>query len=645
MRVGLLKSTSSAGRPKEGQSNIRGKVISGPIPIPDPVEDDEFPMRQPSTGLATPLGNEGANKVVPQERSSTLETRSTTSGTLEVPQEERVASSLRAGTRQASDTSGSPTQKRTNSTLRYSTISSATDQSHILPRRKKSTLRSTLGRLFGRKKAAPRSLATHQEDPASSAQHRSDPSNLGRVLTRESEPKRSASLPITEFDRALRSHSIGLDDILAIESARNSLNGEPMRSRRRAATTSSKLYIRKSRELNELIGLSPRPASTHGRTVQDGLDGDDPENIGRAITSDVLMQHRRSRSLSQLRNVAEGSKPRSRNDEIRYWRESYGPGLQSPSASSAAVENDDVIDGTGHPTLDLPELPQAEEPKTPPQPFDFGLLFGTKITQAASLEERVATLEVRNEKLERLVTQLFELVPGVNKYEGIPRQRGVSRPSAPSMAYTSSPMAPSAYPTASLGESPSRYSSSRHSNDSFGEGVTFIGSIPPAPGPLNRPMSTATVRGAASLPTLSRETLSDDRYSTLLTLLESERAARQYLEAQLTRLSKKFDILSQTPQKAHPFVQQTHRITYSVFEHDDDDDEANEAGRDDQSVSEAFETPREERPKHGFGAFGEELTDEDEDGSRKRAARTLSLSQLTMRTPRKSPTTESGVEL
>jgi hypothetical protein len=50
---------------------------------------------------------------------------------------------------------------------------------------------------------------------------------------------------------------------------------------------------------------------------------------------------------------------------------------------------------------------------------------------------------------------------------------------------------------------------------------------------------------------------------------------------------------------------------------------------DDETPSEDFATPREET-SHGFGAFGEELRDDDSGGKRRKAARTLSLSQLTL---------------
>ncbi|KAK8049773.1 hypothetical protein PG994_011503 [Apiospora phragmitis] len=606
MKGGLLKSPSSAGRPKTAQSNIRGK-ISGPIPIPNPADDDEFPMREVGTGQATPLASEGPNRLAPsqaQERVSVIDSQSTT-GPSRVSPEERTPSRNQLGTSQASENSGSPAQQRTigSSTLRYSSVSNNTDTERDAPQRKKSTLRSTLSKLFGRKKkngGKVGSLEAHHEDPSESALQRSEPSSLSRgARTKEGEPKRSASLPITEFDRALRSHSVGPEDIIAIESARNSLQqrlwGPPR--------------------------LSPRPASAQGRGNLE-LTDDDPSNIGRAITSDILTLHRRSRSLSQLQD--DGSQlPRRRSDEIRYWRESYNPVLVSPTSSNA---NEEAGGLSGTP----PESPSRPDPKTPPQPFNFGPVVGMKITQAVSIEERIANLETTNQKLEKLVYQLFQLLPGVNEY---PKTH--ERP--PRSAYT----------TSSAAANQARENVSRDSNDSFGDENTFIGSIPASSGLANRPVSTATVRGATSLPIFPRELsghFTPDHYTTLLAMIETERSARQALEAQVNKLSMQLQLLSRASQKDAP----VNGPTCSMFEHDDEEEEAQLASVDDElSGSEAFKTPNEEYPQHGYGAFGEELTNEEADGRRKRAARTLSLSQLTLKKPskgsKKQP--EAGVNL
>ncbi len=181
------------------------------------------------------------------------------------------------------------------STLRYSTVSETptgqTNQSKDRgpPSRKKSTLRSTFSKLFGRKKKKTTSdvsdmnrASAHISELERASQHRSvghpsgpdyvipgqaltsarqDPTALNRV--KDGEPKRSTSLPITEFDRPLRSHSIGPDDMLALESARNSLQA----SRRRAHTV-SRSYLAPRRDAEWGSGLSPRPANNHGRGAQ-----------------------------------------------------------------------------------------------------------------------------------------------------------------------------------------------------------------------------------------------------------------------------------------------------------------------------------------------------------------------------------------
>lgn len=236
---------------------------------------------------------------------------------------------------------------------------------------------------------------------------------------------RVTSMPISEFDRALRSHSIGPDDINAIESARNSvdvLGSSPLRKRAATLTHSRILTsgIPRSRG-EEWAGLSPRPASTHARGGR--CPEDDPDAIGRAITSDSsgdVGHKRRSRSLSQLNEVAlEQGDGRRRSDEIRYWRQSYdiGAGPQSP-LSSAPNEDELEHPDVARPSMSIADSSADRVPKTPPQPFNFGSLAsmnemaGMKITQAATLDERFGYLEAKMNKLERVVNQLCHSVPG-----------------------------------------------------------------------------------------------------------------------------------------------------------------------------------------------------------------------------------------
>ncbi|KAK4246848.1 hypothetical protein C7999DRAFT_15065 [Corynascus novoguineensis] len=731
------KSGSTAGRAKHRNKSIRG-TISAPIPIPTtPIDDefpirspgsikasltadDEFPMRSPGAGIAAPLSttdDPGPAPDEPVEQAEAQEDKdgqhqqfrerepSLDSGTEREHDEEKTQTFAPTGppasTSPLNDPppkASPPTRRATNpalSSVRYSMISDApskhTAHSKDSPMRKKSTLRSALGRLFGRGKK--KSANGNQDDGSGSGreskhlgsvQHRSDPTALGRANQRS--PKRSASLPMSELDRPLRSHSVGPDDIMAIESARNSLHADQAGSlaaiRRRAATTNGHTLLRPhlfNREWG--AGLSPRPASAQGRGSRAGgrADGEDPNEIGRAITSDSGGGHRRrSRSLSGLQDLVGIQRGgRRRSDEIRYWRESYDPGFMSPLSSNAQ----DDVDDTGAVDISAPESPAVERPpRTPPQPFNFGLLskemIGMKITHAADIDTRLGHVESRTLQLERVVDRLCQAVPGVKRSvdaKDLPLPGGGSRPSL---------------------------DTETHSQASVVDYPAYTSSLRPPPALKNktqttsRPTSSSTVRGAASLPALNRAAANDasgapqdEVIAKLRADLETERAARQALEAQVKKLSERLNTLSTTmfamvrgPSESRsqerlvshsvgsssPLVL-TPRATavpappplpqgpLSVFESDDEDEDRAEAkvrssrklgklglARGGGSTEDVFQTPREQlSPMVRYGAFGEELRpdeagDGDGDGGdeddqkRKKAARTLSLSQLTM---------------
>ncbi|KAI1457404.1 hypothetical protein F4805DRAFT_177706 [Annulohypoxylon moriforme] len=633
--MGLFRPSTNLGRPKTAQpdpSSLRGR-ISGPMPM-----DDEFPIRQPGHGIAHEGRPEPTESRAMDQPASRAENTPS-----EVVRPDNIDSVTPSGPSQASNSSASPRQQRTArpTTLRYSTVSDGTDVDR--PQRKKSTLKSTLGRLFKRKKKSTSGTSISEGRFTGSGEEDASASNR---VQKEAESKRSVSLPVTDYDRALRSHSIGPDDMMAITSARSSLQVDPTLLRRRAAS-SNRILSGRIRDFDgEIIGLSPRPASTHGRGGNLSRQ-DDPEDIGRAITSDSRTHRRRSRSLSQLHDVT-GShiQVRKRSDEIRYWRESFNHPILSPNAST--VNNDDpaIADTEPETQPETPaEPPEPIPPKTPPQPFNFGPMVGMKITQAASLEDRIASLEVHNQKLEKLVSQLFQVVPGVNNYVPDTPEQALPRGSVAQSATYPAPSRAAVARTAEYQassqdvEHTSRYSVSQQSNESFGDGNTFVGSVPPATRPPARPTSNSTIRGATSLPALLGENagaLAADQYTTLKALVDTERDARQALEARVTRLSHRLNLICRTSPKLD--TESATYSTVSAFEHDDD--EPLSAGAD--TESEAFKTPREEG--HGFGAFGEELRDEEVDGSRKKAARTLSLSQLTLKRPVRSQQ-ESGVDL
>jgi len=207
MKVHLWKSGSAAGRQKTGQS-IRGK-ISGPIPIPNPI-DDEFPMRNPGTGIATPLpadGNEPQFPVLPAQQVEASSSSAAVPATQSIPavpdarpevahntkSTNSTHSRTRSGTGSASASGPSPTsglpgttgtntspRRRTNpsSTLRYSTVSGSSHRTgntsnKDVPQRKKSTIRGALSKLFGRKKKSDGGHDSIEEGTIGSSQHRS----------------------------------------------------------------------------------------------------------------------------------------------------------------------------------------------------------------------------------------------------------------------------------------------------------------------------------------------------------------------------------------------------------------------------------------------------------------------------------------
>ncbi|KAI0970392.1 hypothetical protein F4678DRAFT_138006 [Xylaria arbuscula] len=645
----LFKSASNAGRTRPGRppprSNIRGK-ISGPIPIPD----DEFPIRDPRSSTDQEALSEQLDPVTQRDSGAA----SNSSPLLNPVREEKTSSLARSGQSQASTTSN-PTRRRTNrsSALRYSNLSDATDTAS--PSRKKSSFRIAIGKLFGKRNRKRRSRSASDSEAQIIPihdHHHSDPVVRSRGSNSpESEPKRSASLPITEFNKALRSHSIGPDDYMAIHSARNSLQSDSVFLRRRAATTSGGPFSSGLRDEGiDVLGLTPRPASAQGSSV---INEQDPELIGRAVSVDVYPSRRRSRSLSQLQDVSEEhGLVRKRSEEIRYWRASQSAGrnlsLDLSVSQREEPEMTDLTETTEPTTTDTNEEPQPVH--TPLQPFNFGPISIMKITQAASLEDRVATLETQNQKLERLVSQLFHLVPGIDSYSDARQHPFSAAQAAPRTTYagtSSAAVETSVQQNSSVDAGPlSSGSISEQSNMSFEDEKTFIGSLHPSTREAHRPMSNVTIRGAASLPSLPRDAPSaftPDYYNTLQTLLDAERAARQALELRVAKLSQ---IVESTSRAIHQRgTNQPAPMNVSVFDLDDDDDD--DVGPPSASIddSEAFITPQEEQPVHDYGLFGEDGQDEFDDSSRKRAARAISLGQLTLGKPKHLQQPGAGVDL
>jgi hypothetical protein len=152
-------------------SSIRGK-ISAPIPIA--TGDDEFPIRAPGTGIATPLGHEGLERQpraapTPFQLEMAKQEESDISAPIEEPA--RAASSAPPSTVPSLETPAP--QARQISPMRGSGVSNPSGLAIEKPQRKKSTLRSVLSRLFGKKRKSDSSANGIRETSPRAGQHRS----------------------------------------------------------------------------------------------------------------------------------------------------------------------------------------------------------------------------------------------------------------------------------------------------------------------------------------------------------------------------------------------------------------------------------------------------------------------------------------
>ncbi|KAL7798101.1 hypothetical protein V8C37DRAFT_407787 [Trichoderma ceciliae] len=528
----------------------------------------------------------------------------------------------------------------------------------LTPERSKSVLRTAFSRIFGRKKAVrPKTaLASAALEDDSQDVHFSD---LARnpLPVQSPPPKMTESLPISEYDRALRSHSVGPEDVLAIRSARSSVNADYSGHQRKRTVTGGDAHPATARWVKP-TGLTPRPASTQdwGSRLVDASH--DPEEIGRAITTGLK---RRSRSLSfipLIETTPTHSITRRRSDEIpRGWRESYEQEPTSPISSTAPDCEDratfisDKSDDESK-TDDEAELP--DEIDSPVKPFTFGNMpymtefagASMKITDAVNLETRIGQVENRLSLVEGLLTHARQASPDA----------GLSSDSSERLA----PPAPtwsSTFPTAARPSSHSSAQISGTSRLSFGEMPTYLRSA--SQQATKQPTFTTPERPAlaSSLPILSKSLptgsfiMDHETYNALITTMENDRAARRALEAQVKELSRQISRLSKTLPPATRAVQPKDDVASqsfgktSVFDFGDDEEDGDkelvteDAGRSykrdhnedsgigtesgDRDYPESFATLNDEN--HNSGVYREEA---DLPFGTPNAA--LSLSKLTM---------------
>ncbi|PHH73669.1 hypothetical protein CDD82_5328 [Ophiocordyceps australis] len=436
---------------------------------------------------------------------------------------------------------------------------------------KKSPLRSALDKLFGRNKkkstlAQSGHLSTKAVPKPSSRHHRSDPTGQ-HVPIRTLEPKRSASLPVTEYDRALRSHSIGPDDVRAIRSARNSINADPKTSTYVTALLNSSPYLMRPAqprwtETRKFTGLSPRPASSHARRSKMTSLSHDGGEIGRAITSDSASGlRRRSRSLAALHlpDTSNSGHIRRRSDDIRQWRDNFEPAAGSLLFASTAPEVENL--GTSSPsTADEPET-VVEEQTRPPQSQiadeDIGSVKEAarlRITEAANLSSRLTSLEARISRLEPVLAGLDKFVWEVGSHPNTPGQEIPSIQVKQKLETTG--QVPRNRASDYEQASPIRPSMDRSnaSEATFGGALLHHNgsqkdTLQPLPLKDSRPPSLTTIRNNQMA---TVQPLTPDVYASLLALIESERIARQALAAQVRRLSHQLNLRTKSTGHVRP---------------------------------------------------------------------------------------------
>jgi hypothetical protein len=484
-------------------------------------------------------------------------------------------------------------------------------------------------------------------------------------ISTSTSPKRSTSMPINEFNRALRSHSPFAEALAEAHPERdpNRISTQTQSTATRTRVTTGRLYTPdKTPGYLDWTGLSPRPASSHARGSKVPSDEEGAGAIGMAVSSGSH-PNRRSRSLGQLREAARaaGGIVRRRSDEIRYWRASYEPGPLSPLSSNKAEAEEPIL-------MNDPEIPPSPPSRDQPQPFNFSQLSGLtsmKITQAADLETRVNQLESRMIEMERTVYQMHRRLDGDHvtlqdpPRKGFRRNRSSSthRPTTDNSEVTLPPL-PRPRDWQNDQNRPSSFGSKRPSSsthNSYHPG--FDDTVPNqltnsaddhirlgAAHMHARPLSTSTtIRGnpSSSSPTMQKDMpITIEHYNNLTNMILAEQSARQHLENVILSLQQQICSMQPmqplrtstsdsypTPDSATATAAMG-KNTFSSFGNDDSDDENAYT-----ATPEIFQTPMEESGNH----FGDEVFGSTAVNRRhlsveeaKNDARTLSLSQITL---------------
>ncbi|OAQ98733.1 hypothetical protein LLEC1_06979 [Akanthomyces lecanii] len=559
-------------RARPGAKSIRGQ-ISAPIPARDSYEEHVEPTQLHQSREGT---QQLGSNTIPKNQNTETADHST------------VLSKVQTGAQKLTINKTADRSPTPNAGKRLSKI-----QENEAPVRKTSSIRNVLGRLFGRRKTTPSQLTTASVPVQRSS---APPQQVGQS-EKDDPPRahgtsRSASLPVTEYDRALRSHSIGLDDVIAIQSARNSVAMDQTHTKKRSAGNTSP-YPSGARYIGDgkLAGLCPRPASVNDRDLHSSAAlRDDPDEIGRAITSDVGGLKRRSRSMSAMSFFeANQEETRRRSQEMRDLRDSCCVGDALSPLSSEFPEDDALATFK----LDLPDSPRpsAPEPITPGA-FMFGDLVSDEEAanrqqvEEVTLSSRVNGIENRLHVLEDSVSLL--------RYKANPYGNVGWKPSDAAMpaglgiqTSYSWPTTRNSHHSLSMGMAPpSTRPSTGHSDEVFTQSPSYSGgkhsssyttTQQPSLSTAARPTSEDTLLGQNNQNASSQRhgsSLSEEQYTAILGLLETERSARVLLEARVQQLTRQLNALLSNQRRSDHHKSAAPLAPVSVFEYDADESES-----------------------------------------------------------------------
>ena len=376
-----------------------------------------------------------------------------------------------------------------------------------LSQKKPSGFRATLRRMFSSKRGRS-SLSENRY-----GYHRSDPGNLTSITEKATDARVARHTPQAVVDvthtSALHSHNPNAEQLPRPSTERNRL--KTSRRRRRNTVPS---FILTDQEAQILAGPNDDLAVHSWRSAE---------------VSDAHLK-RRSRSADALHDMVRGftfdaTPPKTRNDEIKYWRTSIIE--HPPPTFQGLTANEGDQDGLHEP----PKL-------APLQTFDFGL--EKPGNEPASIEDRVNTLEVKMFDFEYAIARLqgYDIPKPLLFPKSAPKRRSIHDlfPDKETEARETSSLS-SAEPTSFLvspddSPMPTVEDENQFRPDRSSKATTIR--------PFTAPRRSSRRSNA---PSPSGFRVTSEQVEKLVDVVREEQAARRQLEEQVSKLQKELEAL------------------------------------------------------------------------------------------------------